>query len=227
MPPYAPTIVSHRGLCDGLPFVENSKEAFFAAASAGFPAECDVWPSSDGEPVVIHDPTLDRTSFGTGNVSSYSASDLSKVRLRTPDGSEATVPLLREVALYVSYVEIKPANAPKLVAEVIRIMAGQKWKLLSFDPVNLRHALRIDPSVAAGLLVDEPEALDAAIANRWAAYIEFSLLTEAVAGRFREAGISIGMWTVDREEDLRRILPMRPDVIISNRPLAIQALLRQ
>jgi glycerophosphoryl diester phosphodiesterase len=227
MPPYFPTIVSHRGLCDELPLVENSQEAFIAAASAGFPAECDVWTSSDGEPVVIHDATLDRTSFGTGPVSAHSSSELRKIRLRTPDGSEATVPMLRDVASHVAYIEVKPADAPELVTKVIRIMAGRKWKLLSFDPANLRNAGRIDPSIPVVLLVNELRNLETAIANKWPIYLEHSLLTDSIASGIRDAGSSIGVWTVDREKDLRRILPMRPDVIISNMPRMIQKLIRQ
>jgi glycerophosphoryl diester phosphodiesterase len=223
---WLPTIVSHRGLCDGLPFAENSREAFIAATAAGFPVECDVWPSADGEPVVIHDPTLNRTTFGTGPISNYSSDTLRKVRLRTSDGAAATVPMLRDVASQVNYVEIKPNDDPSLVAKVMVIMAGKSWKLMSFDPANLMHAARLDASVPAVLLIEDLQNLDAAIRHKWTTYADHSLLSASVARRLRDAGMSIGTWGVDSQEDLRRILPMQPEVIISNAPRLIQRLLR-
>ena len=58
-------IIGHRGNAAHAP--ENTMESFRQALAAG--AECvelDVHLSSDGVAVVIHDPTLDRTSSSTG-----------------------------------------------------------------------------------------------------------------------------------------------------------------
>jgi glycerophosphoryl diester phosphodiesterase len=60
-------IVGHRGNAAHAP--ENTLESFRQALAAG--AEClelDVHCSADGVPVVIHDPTLDRTTDATGAV---------------------------------------------------------------------------------------------------------------------------------------------------------------
>jgi glycerophosphoryl diester phosphodiesterase len=60
-------VVGHRGNAAYAP--ENTMEAFRQALAAG--AECvelDVHLSADGVAVVIHDPTLDRTTSATGNV---------------------------------------------------------------------------------------------------------------------------------------------------------------
>jgi glycerophosphoryl diester phosphodiesterase len=72
-------IVGHRGNAAHAP--ENTLESFRQALAAG--AEClelDVHLSADGVPVVIHDPTLDRTTDVTGAVA-----ELSLARIREAD----------------------------------------------------------------------------------------------------------------------------------------------
>lgn len=64
--PAEPLIFAHRGLHAVAP--ENTMAAFEACVNNGLSIELDVYLSSDGVPVVIHDGTLDRTTNGTGRV---------------------------------------------------------------------------------------------------------------------------------------------------------------
>jgi glycerophosphoryl diester phosphodiesterase len=60
-------VLAHRGASAVAP--ENTMAAFRAARDLGADGvELDVQPSADGELVVIHDVTLDRTTSGSGNV---------------------------------------------------------------------------------------------------------------------------------------------------------------
>ena len=60
-------IQAHRGYSDAFP--ENTMLAFREAVLAGANCiECDIWNTSDGEYILIHDWTLDRTTNGTGDV---------------------------------------------------------------------------------------------------------------------------------------------------------------
>ena len=64
--PY-PRICAHRGFCQIAP--ENTLPAFGAAIALGADEiGLDVWQTRDGVPVVMHDPTLDRVSNGTGKI---------------------------------------------------------------------------------------------------------------------------------------------------------------
>ena len=66
---------AHRGFSGKYP--ENTLLAFRKAIEAGADGiELDVHLSCDGIPVIIHDETLDRTTNGTGPVSSYTAEEL-------------------------------------------------------------------------------------------------------------------------------------------------------
>ena len=62
-----PLVIAHRG--DSAHRPENTLAAFAAALEAGATAvELDVQPTADGELVVLHDATLDRTTNGVGEV---------------------------------------------------------------------------------------------------------------------------------------------------------------
>jgi glycerophosphoryl diester phosphodiesterase len=94
----APRIAAHRGGAALWP--ENSLTAFAGALALGVDLlEFDVHQSADGEPVVIHDPTLDRTTEGTGAVCAQSAAALRRLRLRGRGGAltDERVPLLDDV----------------------------------------------------------------------------------------------------------------------------------
>lgn len=75
--PY-PRVCAHRGFNTVAP--ENSMPAYGAAVAMGAEEiEFDLWYTSDGEIVSLHDPTLDRVSTGTGHVWEYTYEELLKL----------------------------------------------------------------------------------------------------------------------------------------------------
>ncbi len=72
-----PLVFAHRGLHAVAP--ENTMAAFEACVKRGLSIELDVYLSSDGVPVVIHDGTLDRTTNGTGRVTQTPLAELKKL----------------------------------------------------------------------------------------------------------------------------------------------------
>ena len=63
-------VAAHRGLCARYP--ENTMESFRAAVECGVDQiELDVRITKDGEAVIIHDDTVDRTSDGRTYVTSH------------------------------------------------------------------------------------------------------------------------------------------------------------
>ena len=73
-------IAGHRGYPHK--YNENSIEGVRAAFEAGAThAEIDVHLSSDGKIIVMHDPTLDRTTNGTGRISGMTAAEIRKYKL--------------------------------------------------------------------------------------------------------------------------------------------------
>ncbi len=73
-----PLILGHRGSAGDTP--ENTLQAFAAGLAHGAHLlESDVHQTRDGVPVLIHDPSLERTTNGTGLVSDIDFADLAKL----------------------------------------------------------------------------------------------------------------------------------------------------
>ena len=92
-------IIAHRGSKSTRP--ENTLTAFREALHVGSDGiELDVHLSSDGEVVVIHDETVDRTTNGTGLVSELTLQELKSLDAGSwfdPLYSKVTIPTLKEV----------------------------------------------------------------------------------------------------------------------------------
>jgi glycerophosphoryl diester phosphodiesterase len=225
-----PMIIAHRGLHHDLP--ENSKEAMLAGWKAGVEwCECDVYLSTDGVAFMMHDAKLDRTTQAKGPLAGRSSAELRTIRLKNPDGtlSECTVPTLEEVLAVMPagrglLIEVKPADDEKLVREVLRVSKGKRVVIQSFDEADVRHSLRLAKQVRAAMLVGKPERLDAGLAGDWPEInIDFKLLDEEVIRRARDAGMSLGVWTVDEPADIRRALDAGVARIITNFPERVRA----
>jgi glycerophosphoryl diester phosphodiesterase len=140
-------IVGHRGNAAHAP--ENTLESFRQALAAG--ADClelDVHLSADGVAVVIHDPTLDRTTDATGNVASLPAERIRRANAGarfTRDGltfpyrdAGLTVPtfeaVLREFESVPLLIEIKTSRASVETRQLIeRYGAESRCVVESFD----------------------------------------------------------------------------------------------
>lgn len=225
---YNPTIVAHRGIHDGYP--ENSLAAFEDAARVGLEwVECDVWPTADGIPVIIHDETLDRTTTGKGIVWWQRFDQLRDLRLRRADGTvdeSSRIPSLADIVDLPAklLVEIKPPDAPAFVRDVVRLLskrtARQSWMIQSFDEANLLHALAVDRGVQVALLVEDHEALARGFVHQWKnIYMRFDLLDEANIAALRGRSTTIGVWTPTRSHELQRAMDLRADVIITDDPV--------
>jgi glycerophosphoryl diester phosphodiesterase len=87
-------LVAHRG--SESPFPENSlPAAVHGAEVAGF-VEIDLALTRDGNIVLMHDSTVDRTTNGSGTVCEFSTSEIAKLRLRDPAKTEAPRTKCRE-----------------------------------------------------------------------------------------------------------------------------------
>jgi glycerophosphoryl diester phosphodiesterase len=239
---YAPTIVAHRGIHQFYP--ENSLTAFLIARNKGVPwAECDVWPSADGAVVVIHDETLDRTTTGAGPVGRKRWEELLSLRLRDEDGKaceDSHLPSLHDVITTATerairgpmgmLVEIKPPDSAAFVRNVIDVVRRNcgPWMIQSFDEQNLIHALAHDMQTPVAFLVEDRPALERGIANGWKNInAEHQLLDESTVRRMRDAGVTVGTWTVNEEADLRRVMDLRVQWIITDEPVLARKLMEQ
>ena len=146
--PAARPVIGHRG--DSAHFPENTIPSFDRAIELGADAiEFDLRVSRDGEIVIIHDPTVDRTTNGTGAVSSLTLAELKKLDAGfrfSPNGGRTfpfrgqglTIPTLDEMlARYTSVpllIEVKiPEAARRAPAVFDRHNAARRIVLDSTD----------------------------------------------------------------------------------------------
>ena len=121
--PHRPGIVGHRGASAHAP--ENTLAAFRRALEDGAQLlECDVHLSADGQVVVMHDETVDRTAAPDSPLRTGAISDLTRAQLDAvllADGER--VPSLAELLEMTTaplFIEVKVASAAKAVAELLR-----------------------------------------------------------------------------------------------------------
>jgi glycerophosphoryl diester phosphodiesterase len=142
--------------------------SFQRAADEGVDVlELDVRLSADGELVVIHDPTVDRTTDGQGSVA-----ELTWAQLRELDaghrfnpgggyprrGRGVRIPLLTEVLEsfpdHLFTVELKEVPQPDVVPrvlEVLRRLVPGRAILASFSQDLLRQVRRLAPDIPTNL----------------------------------------------------------------------------
>ena len=94
-------VAAHRGWCAAYP--ENTMEAFRAAAELGVDQiETDIRVTKDGELVLIHDKTVDRTTNGTGLVNQMTLAQLRELDAGKIQGKEGyKIPTLIEFLDYI------------------------------------------------------------------------------------------------------------------------------
>lgn len=133
-----PRVFGHRGAAGLAP--ENTLPSFALAASLGVGyLELDVHSTADGVVVVIHDPTVDRTTDGHGRVRDFTFAELCGLdaghRFTTDGrhfpyrGQGVRIPSLEEVLrAFPSHclnIEVKQADPP-IAAEVVRLLDAAK-----------------------------------------------------------------------------------------------------
>jgi len=232
-----PVIFAHRGASAHAP--ENTLAAFELALEHGADAiELDVKLSADGQAVVIHDTTVDRTTGAHGRVKDLSLAHLRSLEAGSFFGARfhtEKIPMLEEVFEAVGRrafinVELTNYNSPgdQLVETVCMLV--KKFNLQnrvlfsSFFASNLKKARGLLPDVPCGLLA-MPGILGA-----WARSFGFSFgsyaalhpnLADATHPQIQRAHRlkrRVHVWTVNAEADMRRLFGWGVDGIFTDDP---------
>ena len=154
--------VGHRGASAYAP--ENTVASFDEAIRRGAKAvEFDLRLTADGDPVVIHDDTVDRTTNGTGPVNAYSRLDLLRLDAGSwmhPRFSGTRIPTLQEALLAIGpharpVIELKTEIPAELVIRTLRRYDLLEDALvISFVESWLVPFRRASRDLAIGLLAD-------------------------------------------------------------------------
>lgn len=231
-------IASHRG--GAFLWPENSllalREALKLAADQ---IEVDVHASADGEPVVIHDATLERTTDGAGPVVAQPWEALSLVRIRGAGGER--LPHLADAAALVAAsdqmlrLELKSDLSgrpyPGLVARSAAVLDAAALRgrtvLMSFEPATVAEAAAVGGFarlvwLAAPRLLRGLRPRDAAAICLACGAGELGVHEAQAAPVLRDAlraeGLALSVWGANHAPSITRALDLGVDVLATDDP---------
>lgn len=228
-------VIAHRGASNEAP--ENSLEALDLGMALGADAiELDVRWTADGALLVIHDPTLDRTTDTSGRIAELTRAEIAGARL--PNG--APIPELGDVLRGFPDVEItvdvKDAGAAADVVALIRALDRVERTILYVEEGTDTPAFR---SYEGRRATSTAQAMRLALEPGWVAdaaprevpevvhtpleWRGMPIVTQAFVRRVNEAGRSVQVWTIDDVETAGRLADWGTDGIITNDVRGVRA----
>ncbi|MEX2267344.1 MAG: glycerophosphodiester phosphodiesterase [Acidimicrobiia bacterium] len=232
----APLVLAHRGARREAP--ENTLEAFALALAQGADGvELDIHRTVDGGLVVHHDAD----AAGLGVLATRTLVDIRAARPEIPTLDEA----LDACAGALVNIEIKnlPGDgdydpedtAAALVVACLDDRDGHDDVLVSsFNLATIDRVRALNPSVPTGFLTmpgfDPVDALDVCAAHGHRALHPFvgmlaGPMAQATVARAREKGVQVNVWTVNDDDEIRRLAATGVDLIMTDVPdAALRAL---
>ena len=238
----APLFAAHRG--GALLWPENSLLAFRNALALGADyLELDVHMARDGEVMVIHDATLDRTTTGTGPVREQTLAELGALRLKDRGGAvlEERIPTLDQVvALAVAgkrqmLLEIKTDERrqryPGIEEKVFAVLDRHRFTpftvVMAFEGATWRRVRQLRPDARVAALYSARMLPGAAVtpeldvlrrAGVGFVGLDQALVNAEVAKQARLAGLTLGVWTVNERDAIERFVGHGVGIVITDRP---------
>lgn len=217
-----PICIGHRGAKGHRP--ENTLSSFEFALQLGCPwIELDVY-FVEGELLVIHDKSVDRTTNGTGLIK-----DLSLSALRALDaGDGQQIPTLDEVVALVNRrcrinVELKGPDTAEPVNQALSRYCQEGWESGDFliSSFNHRELDKAEPVFRRGALFAEipGDWLERTLAlGAWSANFDQKKVTRDLVVKAHEAGIKVLVYTANEPQDIERVTAAGVDGIFSDFP---------
>jgi len=256
-------VLAHQGGDGERP--SNTLVAFSHAVELGaHMLEMDVHTTADGEIVIIHDDTVDRTTDGTGRVNDLTLADIQALDAaydwptlsEHPDtgrgihpyrGQGITIPALREVLEAFPdkpmMIEIKQETPPmgQALCDMLREYERTDNTIVaSFSTVAMDDFRAVCPEVATSGVQQEVTAYFAlnmvGLSAAWQptthsfsvpqSFSGLEVLTESFVANTRQHNVVVYPWTINSEEEMRRMIALGVDGFITDYPTLALELVR-
>lgn len=227
---------AHRGASGYAP--ENTLDAFQKAIDMGADGiELDVQLTKDGKVVVVHDEAIDRVSDGSGLVQDYSYEELKKFNFNKihPECDREQIPTLEEVYRLIKptdlviNVEMKTSNIfyegmeDKVLELTERYGMIDRVIISSFNHYTVRSMKEKCPQIKTGALYSDGTI---GVVDYVADVVKADAMHPGWTKLFyphyledcRRRNMAVHVWTINREEDMRKCCEMGLDAIITNYP---------
>lgn len=219
--------IAHRGAKGYEP--ENTLKSFQKALDLNADGiELDVHLTADEHIIVIHDETINRTTNGEGFINTLTLSQLKSFLI----DDKYEIPTLNDVFDLTNKkclinIELKGAGTSnKVVALIEEYISDKNWNyehfiISSFEWNMLQEVHNLNPNIAIGVLTEEN--LDTALAfaekiKARAIHPDYQLLNQKNTKEIQEKGFLVLPWTVNSEEEIKKIKSYNVDGIISDFP---------
>jgi len=233
-----PIIFAHRGASAHAP--ENTLSAFNLALQHEADAfELDAKLSADGQVVVIHDQTVDRTTDGQGDVRYMTLAALQELDAgsyfdiafrgeRIP-----TLTQVFEAFGHRTFINVELTNyaspdddLPARVVDLVKHHRLEKQVIFSsFNPRALLKARQLTSEVPLGLLALPGRRgwwarswLGRIVVPYDALHPELSDATARLVATVHQRGHRVNVWTVNQPDDIRRLLALGIDGMFTDDP---------
>jgi glycerophosphoryl diester phosphodiesterase len=230
-------VIAHRGFSGTAP--ENTRIAFKKALDLGVDMiELDVHLSKEGEVVVIHDDTLNRTTNGKGKVAEYTLKELKQLDAgssSSPPYSGETIPALKEVLQLVEsrvplIIELKKGEmglltlidlADRAFREVEKSGMLNQVLFASFEHSAIERIRERNPHVPVAFISGKDWNFPSEMTGGNPIPIlscRARVLNPSNISRAHKQGIKVFAWTLNTEEEMERFVKMGVDGIITDYP---------
>ncbi|QGQ48254.1 glycerophosphodiester phosphodiesterase [Metabacillus sediminilitoris] len=231
--------VAHRGASAYAP--ENTIAAFDKAVEmkADY-IEIDVQRSKDGELVLIHDTTVDRTTDGTGKVGDLTFEELKSLDAGSWKGEEFTgekiptfdeildryhgkIGILIELKAPELYPGIEESVAQELKERNLDKPQNGKIIIQSFNFESMKLTNELLPNVPIGVLTGSPLDTTKEALEEFSTYADYfnphyGIVTKDLVNQVHTLGMKISSWTVRSQEAADFLFEMGVDAIITDYP---------
>ncbi|MCP8310974.1 MAG: hypothetical protein L6N94_05695 [Candidatus Methylarchaceae archaeon HK01M] len=215
-------IIAHRGASSYEP--ENTLRAIERALDVRADMiEVDVRSSKDGQIVVIHDGSVDRTTNGKGHVKDLTLEELKKLDA----GKGEKIPTLKEVIDYVRQkvilvIEIKVTNIERSVAKIIEREGIARGAIITsfFHPI-VKKVKEANPIIKTGVIfkchpIRPPEL--ALSAHAEVLFPEYKYVSQEMVEEAHKYDLEVYPWTVDDLDKMNYFNKIGVDGIVTNKP---------
>ncbi|RIW33628.1 glycerophosphodiester phosphodiesterase [Bacillus salacetis] len=228
-------VFAHRGSAGTHP--ENTMEAFKEGERVGADGiELDVQLSKDGEVVVIHDETVDRTTNGKGFIKDLTLKEIRKLDAGNKYKKflkKTRIPTLREVFEWmmtnemICNIELKNGVIPyprleEKVIELINEFSFQNRTIISsFNHYSIVHCYRLDPDIEIAPLYSNGLFMPWVYAQSIHAesiHPNIKVAPDALIIDSMKAGVAVRPYTINNEAVMKRLFTINCSAIITDFP---------
>lgn len=229
-----PLRIGHRGAAGTHP--ENTMVSFRHALELGVHGvEFDIHRSRDGHLVVIHDPTLERTTTGKGLIRDLTLAEIRQVDAGVNKGAQFAgerVPTLLELIRATPpecmlFLELKAGSLhyPGIERDLVDLLraegAAGRTQISSFDHQALKLIHEVAPDIELGMLFADNPVDPVAMARACGAsalHPYWQWLSPQMVAAARAGGLKINVWTVNQPEQIALVKQLGVDGIMSDYP---------